>query len=135
MRNGRKAIKKAFFGLVFGIGLATILVGGYRVLWPVIDAKGVVTTGEYRGIRIGEARVDVELDLIIPGLQRLKLFGYVDDNGRLTPITSPSYSAAALEEAEVWLLNYPGIHKESVKLTFLDDRVVRIEYERDALSP
>ncbi len=128
-------IKKALFGLVFGIGLVTILVGGYRVFWPVIDAKGVVTNGEYRGIRVGQAKVDVDLDLVIPGMQRLKLYGYVDDNGRAVSITSPSYSAAALEEAEVWLLNYPGIHKEVVKLTFANDRVVRIEYERDALSP
>ena len=124
-------IKKALFGLVFGIGLATILVGGHRIIWPIIDAEGSITSGQYRGISIGDAKVDVEIGLSIPGRQQLKLIGYSDSEGH----TSVIDCYEALRESDKWILAYPGIHQEVVHLTFQDQRVVRIDYIRDMLSP
>ena len=127
-------MKKALFGLVFSIGVATILVGGYRIIWPIIDAEGSITSGQFRGIYIGEAKVDVEIEVMIPGRQKLKLIGFVDVDGRHRNVPT-SDCRGGLDESATWILTYPGIHQEIVRLTFLDERVARIEYERDMLSP
>ena len=129
--GGREIIRKFFYRFVFAIGLAAILVGGYRLLWPILDAEGSITSGQYRGIYIGEAKVDVEIAVSIPGRQQLKLSGYVDSEGHYKPIDCYEN----LRESDKWTLLYPGIHQEVVILTFRDQRVVQIEYKRDMLSP
>ena len=127
-------IKKTLLMIVFGVGAITIAVGVFRFVWPIIDAEGTITNGGYRGIQIGDAKPDVELRLKIPGPEKLKLFGYVDSEGRTTSIPSRD-GRDAFDESNTWLLNYPGIHKESIVLVFENQRVVRIEYYRDMLSP
>lgn len=127
-------IRKVVHHVIFAVGLASIVIAIGQLIWPIFDSEGTVIDGGYRGIEIGDSKSDVQIGVTIPGRQKLKLSGFMNTNGRTNSLCSSS-GGETIDESDVWLLAYPGIHKEVVKVTFADQRVVRIDYQRDILSP
>lgn len=119
------------------VGMATIV---YRVLlfaWPLMNSSDIIVNGSYRSIRIGSGKAEVA-DLLLSarsGNGRLKVIGYLD------PVTDERVSIVFgksdydLIDASVWFLAYPSIHREYIELTFEDDSLTSIRYNRGILSP
>jgi hypothetical protein len=122
-----------FRGLIFLIAFAIVAAQVFHLVWPVIDSERELLDGSYRGIEIGSSKAEV-LGVVRSSNSALRLsIYYVEDRGYVVP--SLSTPAEPLSASNKWALDYPGIHKETVVLTFDDDRVVSIRYRRDALAP
>ena len=105
----------------------------YGVVWPVIDRNGVVRSGSYRNLKIGDTKAEILTELY-SSFQKVRLSGYyVNDRAYVVPtLENP---AQPLSASDKWLLIYPSMHKESIVLNFENNRVVAIEYYRNALEP
>lgn len=107
----------------------------YRYIWPLFDKSGLVEAGEYRGLNISDTKEDVVRLTINPVYNsKLKIVGYSDVAGK-TKLVFQRQSEASLFESDVWILMYPSVHKETVKLTFKENRLIKIEYRRNFFSP
>ncbi len=105
----------------------------YELAWPVIDSEGTVIQGSYRGLKIGETKAEVVSELYSP-FQRVRLEGYeIESRTYEQPLLS--LPPVPLSASDKWFLGYPGIHKETIVLSFQNDRLLSIRYRRDAFAP
>lgn len=107
----------------------------FRYIWPLIDKSGLVESGEYRGLNISDSKEDVVRLTIRPAYNsKLKIVGYSDVAGK-TKLVFQRQREESLFESDVWILMYPSVHKETVKLTFKENHLIKIEYKRNFFSP
>ena len=128
-------LKKILLSLAVFIAVINTAIAFYEYLWPLIDTGGEIEVGEYRGLRIGDSKRDVVRKTNNPVfISKLKIVAYRGSGGNTVLVFSRRQSES-LWESDHWSLFYPSIHKEMIALTFEDDRLVKITYSRDMLSP
>jgi hypothetical protein len=133
-------MKKRFFTLrllrnIFAIYcVIAIAAFTYRAaifIWEITVVQGVVVEGSYRGIEIGWGRKQLA-NYINDGEVRLKpdvyWFDRVGNGCRFVDVTG---TCKGPEYADKWVLEYPAANREYVFVTFEEDRVVRIAFDRD----
>lgn len=120
------------------VGLISIIVAIQRVVWPFIDAEGVISEGSFREIDIGASRIEVAT--ILTGVSprknsSLRMSGYVDENDNYLPLQIIECDHRQIAKSNKWYLSSPGFHKERVELVFEGDRVKSIRYTRSPFDP
>lgn len=122
--------------LIFLIALAIIGHKLYELVWPFVDPEGVVEQGSYRGLAIGDTKAET-ITALGAWTSRLRLNAYyVGGQAYSIPSVNPqAENNPSLSSSDKWLLVYPGIHKETIVLTFDNDRLAAIKYRRDAFAP
>jgi hypothetical protein len=133
-------VKKRFFTLrllrnIFAIYCAiAIAVFTYRAaifIWEISVVQGVVVDGIYRGIEIGWDRTQLA-NYIIDGEVGLKPDVYWFDRvGNGCSFVDVTGTCKGPEYAYIWVLEYPAANREYVFVTFEEDRVVEISFNRD----
>lgn len=99
------------------------------------DWQGEVIEGSFRELKIVQAKADVVIMTTTSlGHSRLRLIGYRCENGRLVIFPEPD-CPTSIYDSDEWLLSYPGIHKETIKVFFKGEYVVKVEYHRDLMAP
>ncbi|KPD21049.1 hypothetical protein AFK76_12215 [Idiomarina zobellii] len=115
--------------------LFNVIILSYYYIWPLIDRSGLVESGEYRGLSIGDSKEDVVRITLNPVYNsKLKIVGYFDRTGQMELVFQKK-EKESLFDSDLWVLNYPSVHKETVKTTFKENRLIRIEYKRNFFSP
>jgi hypothetical protein len=105
----------------------------YELAWPLVDSEGALTTGSYRGFEIGSTKAEILTELY-SSFQSTRLDGYqVGDQSYVVPTLD--IPDAPLAASDKWFLTYPGLHKETIVLTFERDQLASIRYRRDMVAP
>lgn len=128
-------LKQTLLKLAVVIAASSVLYFGYQIIWPIIDAEGIIEVGEYRGIDIGDTKDDVILKTTTPVYgNKLRIEAYRSRDGRTIPVFARG-QASHLRDSNTWYLAYPGLHKETITLVFEGEIVQEIRYRRDMLAP
>jgi len=128
-------LKKALLTAAVVIALINTIIAAYEYVWPLIDEHGVIEEGDYRGLSIGDSKRDIVRKTTNPVYRTiLKIVAYRGSNGH-TVLVFDRNQSQRLWDSDNWVLSYPSIHKETVHLSFKDDRLYKIRYVRDMLAP
>jgi len=128
-------LKKILLTMVFGIAATALIIGGLEFVWPLIDKSGVIESGQYRGLRIGDSKEEIILKTTAPHYHsKLKIVSYRGPDGGTIPVFRVD-SPYQLRDSNTWYLLYPSVHKEILTLSFQDGQLHTIHYKRDILSP
>ena len=130
-------LKKKLLTLAVIIAVINTVIAGYEYIWPLIDTSGVIETGEYRGLKIGDTKRDVIRKTIYTmheGSLRITFYREHDGNVRylFSKREEETYNIYASDE---WGLSYPGIHGETLKIFFKNRKLYKITYVRDMFAP
>ncbi len=128
-------LKKILIRISVFIALISTFFFFWENILPIFDSNGVINKGEYRGLEIGDSKRDVIRKTTNPVYRtKLKIVGYRGINGD-TFLVFDRDQSYRLWDSDKWILSYPSIHKETVHLSFKDDRLYEIRYTRDMLAP
>lgn len=97
----------------------------------ILVVERVITSGQYRGIEIGWSRSELVNYISSPGvyiMPHLYTDGGLNSCGFIEVRRSCGFS---LEQADEWWFRFPGPDEEIIIVTFEEDRITQIQFNRN----
>lgn len=126
-----KSMKLIAFLFLF----ACIIYASSEHVISLVNRNGIVTSESYRGITIGKTKEETVLYMYNSNTQsNLKIIACRNPGDEILFVFD-KYSPCSPWVSDMWVVSYPGVHKEKLLIYFRDNRVHRVEYARNIFSP